>query len=155
MYLFWIYPLIPAKHVKCEKTCAKIRMLCSMSFSDSGLRVAHVVIWNWRVIYAIIFLWNTHQRAGLTEHRPKQCARRHCCSATYKLFLFILRDSKNKCTSSDALFIDFTSLRDKITQKVNNWRGNLCYYYVTVTILAALNPLGAEWSPLIGGEDVS
>ena len=31
-------------NVKYKKISTKIRMLCSMSFSDSGLRVVHVVI---------------------------------------------------------------------------------------------------------------
>ena len=106
----------------------------------------------WGVIYAIVMrhsppLW---QSSGLS------CAHTDTAAAQLTNYFIYIKGFKNKCTSSDALFIVFLSpLSDKITQKVINWRGNLCYYYVTVTVLAALNPLGAEWSPLIGGEDVS
>ena len=78
-----------------------------MSFSDSGLRVAHVVIWNWGVIYAIIF-YETLTSAPVWQSTGLSSARADTAAAQLtNYFLFILRDSKNKCTSSDALFIDF------------------------------------------------
>ena len=68
----------------------------------------------------------------------------------YKLLLFLYQCSKNKQSVhltfefsplDNALFTDFCLPFASRSHIVIIWKGNLCYYYVTVSVLPAPNPL--------------
>ena len=127
--------------VEYKKTSTVMKTLCSMSFSDSPLGFVHLVLCHWGVSYAIFM--------------------RHSLLKVTNAFIYIKDPKINEipseiCASAATTissFIDFCLPLASRSHSVINCRGNLCYYYVSVSVLAALNRhqhwmeslIGATW----------